>query len=103
MFELSQDYRLYFTNNAGKNSCKYKVDMYQHVEAQISFANCMVSFQQMWGNDFIINVGKGINENVVEEYGIGTYNDRGDRCVQFCKEFQMPFINTFHKILVKGV
>lgn len=40
--------------------------------------------------DFNAKVGKGVDENIVGNYGLETRNGRGERQVQFSRELQFP-------------
>ena len=50
----------------------------------------------MIGN-FNAKIGKGKQEDLVGEYGLGLRNDRGNRLSQFCKEQQLIVSNTFYQ------
>lgn len=48
--------------------------------------------------DFNAKVGKGRCHNNVGDYGLGNRNERGDRLVQFCQEYDFGITNTYFKL-----
>ncbi|KAJ2952534.1 hypothetical protein O0L34_g6852 [Tuta absoluta] len=48
--------------------------------------------------DFNSKVGEGTVQDIVDGYGLGVRNDRGDRLVQFCQEEQLVVTNTYFKL-----
>lgn len=48
--------------------------------------------------DFNAKVGKGKEEDVVGNYGLGMRNDRGDRLIRFCVEKKLVISNTFFEL-----
>lgn len=53
--------------------------------------------------DFNAKVGKGQDDGVVGKYGLRCEKDRGEKMVQFCKEFGFVLINTLFELLRLGL
>ena len=45
--------------------------------------------------DFNAKVGKGKEEDIIGEFGLGERNERGDRLAHFCIENDLSVVNTF--------
>src|SRR5688572_19806305 len=45
--------------------------------------------------DFNASVGKGSDEKIVDKYGLGKRNDRGQMLIEFCKKNSLVIANTW--------
>ena len=53
--------------------------------------------------DFNAKVGKGIDGEVVGEFGLGTRNERGEKLVQFCKDNELIIKNTWYQLPARRI
>ncbi|KAI5754908.1 hypothetical protein M8J77_012531 [Diaphorina citri] len=48
--------------------------------------------------DFNAKVGKSAYKNIVGSYGLGIKNERGERLIEFCEEYNLRIMNTHFKL-----